>query len=64
MAVDEAPAALKGLDPADFSPYMVPKLLEAGAAVSVAPLAALRELDTEEQPDEDPWSAIAAELTR
>ena len=51
MAVDKALAALKGLDPADFPPYMVPKLLEAGAAVSVAALAALRELDAEERPD-------------
>jgi hypothetical protein len=62
LAVDKAVAALKTLDPQDFPPYMVPKLLETGAAVSVAAFAALRELDAEERPAEDPWSAIAAEL--
>jgi hypothetical protein len=62
LAVDKAVAALKTLDPQDFPPYIVPKLLETGAAVSVAALDALRELDAEEQPEADPWEAIAAEL--
>jgi hypothetical protein len=64
LAVDKAVAALKTLDPRDFPPYVVPKLLETGAAVSVAALAALRELDGEERPSEDPWERIAAELTQ
>jgi hypothetical protein len=64
LAVDKALAALKTLDPHDFPPYMGPKLLETGAAVSVAALAALRELDAVERPGEDPWERIAAELTR
>jgi hypothetical protein len=41
---------------------MVPKLLETGAAVTESALAALRALAAEERPDEDTWSAIAAEL--
>jgi hypothetical protein len=30
LATDKALAALKALDPADFPPYMIPKLLEVG----------------------------------
>jgi hypothetical protein len=48
--------------PGNFPPYMVPKLLETGTAVSVAAFAALRELDAEERPEEDPWERIAAAL--
>jgi hypothetical protein len=62
LAVDKAVAALKTLDPADFPPYMVPKLLETNAAVSIAALAALRELDATERAGYDPWAAIAAAL--
>jgi hypothetical protein len=42
LAVDKALAALKTLAPQDFPPYVVPKLPETGAAVSVAAFAALR----------------------
>jgi hypothetical protein len=62
LAVDKAVAALKKLDPQAIPPYMVPKLLETDAAVSAAALAAWRELDAKERPDEDPWERIAAEL--
>jgi hypothetical protein len=41
--------ALKTLNPQDFPPYMVPKLLETSAAVSAAALVASRELGAEER---------------
>jgi hypothetical protein len=62
MAVDKALAALNSLDPSEFPPYMVPKLLETGAAVTESARAALAALSAEEQPGDDPWAAIAAEL--
>jgi len=62
LAVDKALAALKSLEPQDFPHYMIPKLLETGAAVSAAAFAALRELDGERRPEDDPWERIAAEL--
>jgi hypothetical protein len=63
VAVEKALAALQALDPANFPPYMIPALMEKGAAVQLTALGALRELDIEERRVEDPWQRIADELT-
>jgi hypothetical protein len=60
--LEKALAAPKGVDPADYPPYMLPKLLEASASVLAASQAGLRALDAEEFPETDPWEAIARSL--
>ncbi len=62
LATEKALEALKLLDPADFPPYMIPKLAEVGASITQDAMALLKLLDAEENPKDDPWQKIADEL--
>jgi hypothetical protein len=54
--------ALKAVDPADFPPYMIPKLLDVGTTILATPYAALQRLEAEDHTESDPWEVIAREL--
>jgi hypothetical protein len=62
LATDRGLPALKAVDPADFPPYMIPKLLDVGTTILATLYAALQRLEAEHHTESDPWEVIAREL--